>query len=404
MRKPGMVLVALILLAAAAGLAAQWTTQGSRTEVTLERFGLMDGNKLAERAYRDLWSGTPGGKTKAVREAESALVSDMASAYRWCDLGEALLESGAEHKAKYCLARAVQAGPMAPQILMRAANGYFRLADITNALACTKRILALVPVYDQILFSTYTRMGVDIDQALAQGLPAGDPRPARAFLAYQISQHSLENAGKAWAWASARHEIDNETADRYAEALVQAHRYEAAVDAWASYLGAAAGRDREDCVFNGSFEHDPFGETFDWHIQELKGVQVTRDPVASSGRAALRIHFDGTQNVAYKHVRQTVVARPGLYHFEARVRTEGITTDQGVAFRIHEAEFADKLMFTTAQRTGTTGWTILSADINIPPPTTLMTIELVRDRSDRFDSAIGGTAWIDDVKMTRRQR
>jgi tetratricopeptide (TPR) repeat protein len=398
-----MLLVAVIFAAAAANLAGQWPGRGSRTESLLGSLGFLNENRLAERAYRKLWTGTLEAQTAAVKETERALVSDMASAYRWCDLAEALLEGSPEDKVKYCLRQAVELGPLAPQILMRAVNGYFRLADTEDALSCARRILAIVPVYDQIIFSTYVRMGVTVDQALAQGLPEGDPRPARAFLEYLLSHNSIDEARKVWVWAGRHQALNDDVADRYAAALLQARRYELAVDSWTSYLGSRAGRDGGNCLFNGSFEHDPYGRTFDWTIQPMPGVRVERDPkVAYAGHAALRIHFDGNENISYSHVRQTVFAPPGVYRIEARLRTEGITTDQGVALRVHDAEYSARSRGQTAAVVGTTDWVTIWRDITIAPPTRLLSVEIIRDPSDRFDSAIGGTAWIDDVRIIRR--
>jgi hypothetical protein len=403
-RKPGLALVVVLLGAATANLATQWAGRGSWGESVMGSLGFLDANHLAEQAYRDLWAGNLKGQGGAVREAERALVSDMASAYRWCDLGEVFLDAGIEDKAKDCLRRAVELGPRAPQILMRAANGFFRVADVQPALACTRQILAIVSVYDLIIFSAYTRMGVTVEQALAQGLPAGDPRPVRAFMGYLLARHSLDDAREVWAWAGPRHALTDELADRYVAALIQARQYDAAVDQWVSYLGSRGGRGSNDCLFNGSFEHDPFGETFDWRIQPLPGARVERDTkVAYTGHAALRIHFDGTKNVSFNHVRQTAVVRPGIYRFEGRLRTENITTDQGIALRVHDADYADRLNATTAGVAGTTGWVTVAQDVKITAPTRLVTIEIVRDPSEKFDSAISGTAWVDDIKMVRRQ-
>jgi hypothetical protein len=397
----------LVLLAAAAvvNLAAQWPGGITAVETAMGRLGLVDAHRLAEQSYRQLWSGSVEGQASAVSEAECALVADMASPYRWCDLGEALVEAGPEGMSKYCFRRAAELAPNAPHILLRAANGYFRLDDAMAALACTRRILAIVPVHDQIIFSTYARMGITIEEALKSGLPEGDVRASRAFLEWVIAQPSIEDARRVWLWAAPRGVINDFVADHYAAALVRERQYEAAIDSWSSYLGARNDRGANGLLFNGSFEREPLGETFDWRLLQFAGVEVERDPqVAYAGKASLRIHFDGRDNISYRHVRQDVVLPPGTYTLEARVRTNAITTDRGIALRICDALNEARFDARTADVVGTRDWTILRREVTIPPPVRLMAIQIVRDPSEKFDSAISGTAWVDDVKIVPQRR
>src|ERR1019366_8332035 len=64
-----------------------------------------------------------GGKLGEVREA---LRQEAASPYRWCDLGEALLEAGQKEKARYCFQQAQQLAPNLPPIWMRPLSFIFR--------------------------------------------------------------------------------------------------------------------------------------------------------------------------------------------------------------------------------------------------------------------------------------
>ena len=45
---------------------------------------------------------------------------------------------------------------------------------------------------------------------------------------------------------------------------------------------------------------------------------------------SLKIQFTGQQNIEFKHVSQTAIVRPGKYRFEAYIRTEAVSTDQGL--------------------------------------------------------------------------
>jgi len=80
----------------------------------------------------------------------------------------------------------------------------------------------------------------------------------------------------------------------------------------------------------------------------VAGAAAGRDgSVASAGRWSLRIGFEGRENLAYRHVAQRAFVKPGAHRFEAQVRASGITTDQGVGFRIVDAEDPRRLEVTT---------------------------------------------------------
>src|SRR5437879_4270546 len=107
-RTTGILLTSVVVAASLANIAAERPRRGSPLEALMSRWGFLDEANLAEQAYRGLWTGNLKGQGGAVRETQRALVSDAASPYRWCDLGEALIEAGFEDKARYCLRRAVE--------------------------------------------------------------------------------------------------------------------------------------------------------------------------------------------------------------------------------------------------------------------------------------------------------
>jgi len=161
-------------------------------------------------------------------------------------------------------------------------------------------------------------------------------------------------------------------------------------------------------LFNAGFERAPAGQTFDWRISRAEGAQAERDAaVAHSGGWSLRVRFEGRDNVAYQHVAQRAVVRPGPWRFEAQVRAEQITTDQGIGFRIVDAEEPGRLDVKTARLSGTRDWTSIEKRFTVPERTRLVEVQVVREPSLKFDNKISGTAWVDDVRLTRgdqRQR
>ena len=108
------------------------------------------------------------------------LRADSASPYRWCDLGEELLQAGKTDQARACFRRAVQLGPNIPPIWMRALNFYLQVDDIPAALACTAPVLRLVSDYDGVIFSDVDHLG---QKAAVEFLPhiANNPRAVSAY-------------------------------------------------------------------------------------------------------------------------------------------------------------------------------------------------------------------------------
>jgi hypothetical protein len=112
------------------------------------------------------------------------------------------------------------------------------------------------------------------------------------------------------------------------------------------------------------------------------------------------VTFDGAANIDYRGASQTAVVAPGRYRFTAVLRTEGITTNQGIGFRLFDPESPQRLDVRTAQLTGNNGWTELATGFTVSARTNLVTVQLDRQPSAKFDNKIAGTAWIDSVKLT----
>ena len=91
--------------------------------------------------------------------------------------------------------------------------------------------------------------------------------------------------------------------------------------------------------------------------------------------------------------------RPGPYRFHALIRTEGLTTDQGLRFRISDAEAPARLDVVLGQFTGSSPWSGVEHDLVVSPETRLLQVQVIRQPSMKFDNKIGGTAWIDGLKL-----
>jgi hypothetical protein len=257
--------------------------------------------------------------------------------------------------------------------------------------------------YDSLVFDWYRQRKVPVSLVLADGLPSG-PRPLRAYLRELLTVGDFQGARLAWNAALAHGYADDSLASEYVTALYADHEVDASAHAWTAYLGdRRRGYLETDWIFNGGFESDLSRTPFDWRIESLNDdVRVRLDSgVARSGRRSLRIEFGGKKNVNYNYTSQSTLIGPGVYRFRAFVRTRDITTDQGVGFHLFGSDGSARVDVTTTSVTGTSDWRPVEQTFRVPDGLRLLTIQVVRQQSLKFNSLIGGTGWVDDVSLTR---
>jgi hypothetical protein len=357
-------------------------------------------NLQMQHAFGQAWSGQLESRQVA-ETVRQAVVRNSAYPYRWCDLGDALLESGQVEGARYSFERAAALGPHVPPVLLRQANFYFRIADTQRALTAMSGVLRGTGEFDDIIFDSYRRLEINTNDVLRYGMPA-EPRAARAYFRWAQSTLSVSAMRLVWSWMIARAIAEDRSAAGFVDLLLSRHLYEDAAQAWADYVGPRQPDYRKpNLVFNGSFENVSGGSIFDWRVASIPGVEVERDQAVSrTGNGSLRIHFDGKENRDYHHISQSIVASPGVYEFRAEIRAEGLTTDQGIAFRIVDAEAPSRLDIITAQAMGTTEWITVNQRVLVPHQTRILQIQVVRRPSVKFDNLLAGTVWIDEVRLT----
>ena len=320
--------------------------------------------------------------------------------YRWADLGEAFLAAGEKDQARYCYGQVLALAPQSPPLLLRVANFHLQIGEEKKALPITGRILRLIPDYDSIIFSEYTRLVEHTENVLLYGLPE-DRRAVKSWLQYLMQAGRLDDAQRTWDWVARHGYADDRTAGEYAGFLVQQGHPDSAVSAWTQHLGPRAGDyQKSTCLFNGSFEFEPNPSPFDWNLGHAQGVEVTRDcTTAWSGNCSLRISFAGTQNLDFAAASQLAFVQSGPHRFHASIRTEGLTTDQGIRFRICDAELPARWDVIFGQFTGTTPWSPVEQDLVVPPQTKLLRVQVIRQPSMKFDNKVSGTAWIDELRL-----
>ena len=268
----------------------------------------------------------------------------------------------------YAFRRAIDLAPNSPPVLMQAANFYWRTARPQSALRLTSHILHLIREYDSIIFLSYSRSGLPTARLLRDGIPQ-DPLAARSYFEYALSSGSFEETAAAWAFLRASRYDTAPLAGRYLDFLLAHHLYPAAAAFWLDWAAPVASL---NLLFNPGFESPFLGPRFDWTPSRVPHVSEDRDSDARFGVWSLRLTFDGTENILYHGISQTVLVTPGPYHFRAWLKLHNLTTDCGLAFRIFDPASPSSLDVRTAPRRGTLDWSPSEIAFTVrrdqPPP------------------------------------
>lgn len=330
-------------------------------------------------AWSILTLGAPAG---APPTPESALRGDPASPYRWCDLAEQYAEAGEIPRARACFARALQLGASLPQIHIRAANFHVTQDEPGQVLLHTTRVLDMAPDYDTVIFGYYDRLEFSPTQVLLAQWAS--PRAALSYFSYLLAAGRPGAASEAWSVLLQLGFPSDRTAAAYLNFLLSHDHPETAAEAWAAYLKDRRGDYlRPNRLFNGNFQFEPTGAPLDWKIEPHPAVEASRDP--GNG---LSLRFNGAENVAYRHATQIACVKPGRYVLHAKIRTQDITTNEG----IHLHVTAPGLDLRTEPLTGTHPWTLVELSFEVPPNIHQLTIGICRDPSRKFDNKIQGAA------------
>jgi hypothetical protein len=316
-----------------------------------------------------------------------ALRRDDASPYRWADLAEALAADGRFNDARQCFRRALALAPAIPQIWIRHANFCFLHDQSALALQSAARVLDCVPDYDSVLFHDFDQMvprPVEIVATLSHS-----PRALRSWLGHLIEVNNSAAAHLAWKQIMSAGYGEPTIVSAYIDYLIRTQAWSDTISAWSEWLGPRRGNypDR-NLLFNGRFDHAPSGGSLDWRIAEDSELFETVREVPG-----IRIHFEGKANVDYNHLSQVaVLPAPGHYRLSARVRSDGITTNEGPRLAITDLDLE------TESITGTHDWMPLTIDFSTTRARAIR-IAVVRRPSRKFDNKTEGTFWITDVSL-----
>ena len=322
-----------------------------------------------------------------------AVSQDVLHLDAWLRLAETEAALGREEKAKAILnfttdlTEQVYRWKWEQMLLARELGMQNRLYRNTNYLLSRK---VLVQDALQLL---HTHLSGETSAVIAVLEPAN----LAAYLDWLMRWGMTEESLIVWQAMNATAEPGKEIALRYAHFLLNHKRIASSVDIWKKYTGSTG-------LTNPGFESSLTGQGFDWrHWGEKDGNWELKRVYneAAEGEYALRIKFDGQENVSFQHLYQIIAVNPQeKYRLTYAWKSSGITTDEGPFVEILGYD-KQGLYRAGPMINGSNGWHEETIAFEVPADNHAAVVGLRRRTSMRFDSKIRGTVWLDNFRLEK---
>src|SRR5256885_1493006 len=343
---------------------------------------------------------------RAVGCYRTALALNPRSTDAWMDLAAAYESEGDSAAAADASQQAKRTYPLSAELSCRYENFLLRQGQIPQAFSEIRRAVYVDPKRSAEAFSRCWRVDPDIDAILDNVLPPN----ADGYLGVirELGVDRQFSAGlTVWKRLVALHpRLNLEQATPFTNMLIQNHQIADAHAVWDAAVSLSSVAPRFDppdsLIWDGGFETGLRSGGFAWYFPPISGgMRVALDSrQKQSGQQSLRLVFDGRHNVNFDGLCTYAEVRPGTsYLFSAWVRAQALTTNEGVRFRLTWPQNSYSASLETPNVLGSQPWTRMEMSWTAPKDVREVRVCVLRKASEKFDSQIQGTAWIDDVAL-----
>jgi tetratricopeptide (TPR) repeat protein len=335
---------------------------------------------------------------------QHAILLNSRSPYYKLDLAGAFEMAGNKAEADNFFRAAQAAYPISSEVSWKYGNFLLRQNRYPEAYAEIHRALLVDPKLLPLAVSRVWHSDPDVHLLLEQVLPE-TPEAYSEALSFLTDTEDTGAALEVWRRLIAKDpHADMKWSVKLTDMLVAREKYDDAASVWRQAVGMNADSPAyagNSLIYDGGFERDISGGGFGWQQRDAEGAAFDFDmDVKHSGNRAARLIFDGSKNLSYQDLFESVLVSPGArYHFQGFLRTDQITTDSGIRFEIVDPKDPQRLDLLTPNETGTQPWTLEELDFTAGPQTHLIVVRLTRKRSERLDNKLNGTVWVDDVTL-----
>src|ERR1700730_13314200 len=343
---------------------------------------------------------------RAINSYIKSLEIDPRATSTWLDLAATYESEGNDVAARKAFISAKQTYPLSAEVSWRYGNFLLRQGELEPAFAEIRRSVEADPGRAAEAVSRCLRVEPDANVILDRVLPAKSD-VYMAVMEDLAQDRQIENALKVWTRIVAMHpKIALHDAFQIVMELRNAGRASEAHKVWEQAVELAGLAQLEgpknSMVWDGGFESDVTGEAYAWRFAKAsRSAQTDFDTQEKhSGNRSLRLSFDGSSDISFYDVCQTVPAEAGTtYELSAFMKSKDLTTDQGVRIDLRPGIPGVNGAITADVR-GTQPWTRFATVWPGAKENQELQICLRRDASDQEDNKIRGTAWVDDVALT----
>ena len=344
--------------------------------------------------------------SRAIRAYTTALALNPHDAQIWSDLATAYESEGDIPAARDAFLHAKRAYPLSAEVSWRYGNFLLRQGELDAALVEMRHAVEADPKRGAEALSRSLRAEPNIDLVLDRVLPPDSIAYLYAIWA-QINEGHTDNAYKVWKRLASLHpHLNLWDSFTLVGALRLDRRFQQAREVWAqavSFSGLSGIPSPSGSIlWDGGFESGVIGGGFAWTFPEgIRGVQISIDAHNKHlGTHSLQLLFNGKFNLQLIGPCHDVPVEPYTsYRFSAWVRTQSLTTDQGIRFQLSPWAANDSPTAVTSELRGTQPWTLLETAWSSGKDTHEMRVCVLRYASQEADSKIQGIAWVDDVAL-----
>src|SRR5579859_344189 len=343
---------------------------------------------------------------RAIGNFRRALALNPRYVDAWLDLAAVYEFEGDFSAARDAYLQARNAYPISATVAWRYGNFLLRQEQVAPAFAEIRRAVYVDPKRSAEAFSRCWRVDPNVESILDQVIPPD--RVAYLDIIRELAvADQLDDTLAVWRRLLSLHpRMSPSDVTFFADFLIQKGHFEDAHRVWLDALslsGVVTGDPQGSVVWDGGFESSVRGGGFSWTYPVASpGVLASLDPRQKhSGRQSLRLLFTGKRNINFDGVCENIEVQPQTtYRFSAWVRTQMLTGDEGIRFRIYSFSDSQVLGYTDSQDSrDTQPWTLLTMPWSTGRDIHRARVCVLRNLSRGFDPRIQGTAWIDDVSL-----
>ena len=342
----------------------------------------------------------------AISNFRRALSLNPRYADAWLDLGTVYESKGDVSAARDAYLQALNAYPASAAITWRYGNFLLRQGELQQAFVEIRRAVYADPKRSAEAFSRCWRVDPNVESILDNVIP-----PDRAAYLDVIRELAAEDqlAATLTVWqrlVSLHPRVSPADIISFADFLIQKGHLDDAHRVWQDAFqlsDVVTGDPPGSVLWDGGFESNVRGGGFAWVFPATSpGVQVILDRRQKhTGKQSLRLFFDGKRNMNYEGVCTTTRVQPETtYRFYAWVRTQALTSDEGIRFRLSWFSDSGASGSTDSQDSrGTQSWTRVEMPWTSGKDVHRARVCLLRNLSRGLDARLQGTAWIDDISL-----